>query len=175
MGKSTISMAMFNSYVTNYQRVVRGFSCLSCQPPLIRVMKHQAERCASFSTWCMLRPKCSAPRLGDKPQRIFGGTASRFWSTFDLQKMGSLQHFNGNLIYQHGALNGNIRIKYVYIYIEWKRTYRLRILMGQSFINGEHICQPGFHREIWVLNHQKHQNRQNSCWFLNQRDVERAR
>jgi len=37
-------------------------------------------------------------------------------STFDLQKMGSLQHFNGNLIYQHGALNGNIIIKYVYIY-----------------------------------------------------------
>ena len=42
--------------------------------------------------------------------------------------------------------------------------------MGQSFINGEHIiCQPGFHHEIWVLNHQKNQHRQNSCWFLNQR------
>jgi len=24
MGKSTISMAIFNSYVTNYQRVIRG-------------------------------------------------------------------------------------------------------------------------------------------------------
>ena len=137
MGKSTISMAMFNSYVTNYQRVVRGFSCLSCQPPLIRVMKHQAERCASFSTWCMLRPKCSAPRLGDKPQRIFGGTASRFWSTFDLQKMGSLQHFNGNLIYQHGALNGNIRIKYVYIYIYGYTNIENYVSNGNAPINWE--------------------------------------